>query len=578
MRKGFILVLVLSFLLISFKIFSEEQPAQLAQKIEVPLADPFSLRLTLEFKDMDVVDVLKYLAGKAGVNIVTTKNVSGRVTLSVDNVLLKDIFDIILRSNNLAYAKQGEIYTVMTEAEYKALYGKSFSDMRQVKIFRLRYAIPEQAFSLLDALKSEIGRVLVDPESGNVMIMDTAEKIEIMQNALDEFEKRNLVKVFTLRYAKAKEIEEILKSQLEAKRVGFVKADERNNQLIIQALPERMEEISRIIEELDKQTLEVLIDAKIVKVNLSDKLDSGVEWEGLFALAKKEGLTYLGSYPFSSVQSATASWRSRETVFSDMGRSVGSYPFSGTTTNYSASTKVSPGEKMHLGMIDSDRDFDVLFRLLKTLGETRILSNPKIVVVNNQEARIHVGERQAYVTTTTTTGQTTSTVSEEVTFVDVGIQLAVTPTINEEGFITMKVKPEISGVTSILTTPTGNKIPIIDTSMTETTVMVRDNTTLIIGGLRKEEAVRSSEGLPILSRIPILGMLFRNSNEEKRRTEILVLITPHIISGQTLPMADERKLESLPGKEYQSYQELPKEKIEAEPKSFRELSKEDYEK
>jgi type IV pilus assembly protein PilQ len=578
MRRYLLGFLIFSFsFLISNPIFAEENPSQLVQKVEVPLTDPFNMRLTLEFKDIDVVEALKYLATKAGLNIVTTKNVSGRINLSVDNVLLKDIFDIILRSNGLAYTKQGEIYTVMTEAEYKALYGKNFSDMRKVVVFRLKYAIPEQAFSLLDALKSEIGRVLVDPESGNVMIMDIPEKIEVMRKALEEFEKQNLVKVFDLKYAKAKEVEEILKGHLEAKKVGFVKADERNNQVIVQTLPERMSEISHLIDDLDKPTKEVLIDAKIVKVKLSDQLDSGIEWEGLFSLAKKEGLTYLGSYPFSSVQSATAAWRSREQVVSDMNGSVGSYPFSGTTTNYSASTKVSPGEKLHIGMIESDKDFDVLFKLLQKLGETRILSNPKIAVINNQEARIHVGERQAYVTTTTTTGQTTSTVSEEVTFVDVGIQLAVTPSINEDGFITMKIKPEVSSVASILTTPTGNKIPIIDTSMVETTVMIKDKTTLILGGLRKEETTQSAEQFPILGKIPILNFFFSSRSSKKDRTELLVLITPHIISGETTPLVDERKLEAQPGKEYQPYSPLPKEKIETEPKPFRELSKEDYE-
>ena len=570
------LLIVFSLLMNNF-IFAEEKLAQLPPKVEVPLTDPFSQRFSLELKDMEISEALRYLASKTGLNIVTTKNVSGRINLSVDNVLLKDIFDIILRSNGLAYAKQGEIYTVMTEAEYKALYGKNFSDMRQVVVFRLKYAIPEQAFSLLDALKSEIGRVLVDPESGNVMIMDIPEKIEVMRKALEEFEKQNLVKVFDLKYAKAKEVEEILRGHLEAKKVGFVKADERNNQVIVQTLPERMDEVSRLIKDLDKPTKEVLIDAKIVKVKLSDQLDSGIEWEGLFALAKKTGLTYLGSYPFSSVQSATATWRSREQVVSDMNGSVGSYPFSGTTTNYSASTKVSPGEKLHIGMITPETDFDVLFKLLQTLGETRILSNPKIAVVNNQEARIHVGERQAYVTTTTTTGQTTSTVAEEVTFVDVGIQLAVTPSINEEGFITMKIKPEVSSVASILTTPTGNKIPIIDTSTVETTVMIKDKTTLILGGLRKEETTRTSEQFPVLGKIPILNLFFSNRSSKKDRTEILVLITPHIITGEVMPVIDERKVEGQPGKSYRPYSPFAKEKIETQPKSFRELSKEDYE-
>jgi len=570
--KKIVFFIILGFIfLISVEVFSQDNPPQqLTPKINIPL-DPFSQRFSLELKDMDISEALRYLASKTGLNIVTTKNVSGRINLSVDNVLLKDIFDIILRSNGLAYVKQGEIYTVMTEAEYKVLYGKNFSDMRQVKVFRLKYAIPEQAFNLLDALKSEIGKVLVDPESGNVMIMDIPEKIEVMHKALEEFEKQNLVKVFDLKYAKAKEAEEILKAQLDAKKVGYVKADERNNQIIVQTLPERMSEISHLIDDLDKPTKEVLIDAKIVKIKLSDQLDSGVEWEGLFSLAKKEGLTYLGSYPFSAVQSATTSWRSREQVVSDMNSSIGSYPFSGTTTNYAASTKVSPGEKLHIGLINSEKDFDVLFNLLQSLGETRILSNPKIAVVNNQEARIHVGERQAYVTTTTTTGQATSTVSEEVTFVDVGIQLAVTPHINEEGFITMKIKPEVSSVTSVLTTPTGNKIPIIDTSTVETTVMIKDKTTLILGGMRKEETTQNAKQYPILGKIPILNLLFSNRSNKKDRTEILVLITPHIISGEVMSVPDERKLEAQGGKTYQGYAPLVKENTQTAPKSFREF-------
>ena len=182
-----------------------------------------------------------------------------------------------------------------------------------------------------------------------------------------------------------------------------------------------------------------------------------------------------------------------------------------------------------------------------------------------------MGERQAYVTTTTTTGQATSTVSEEVTFVDVGIQLAVTPHINEEGFITMKIKPEVSSVTSVLTTPTGNKIPIIDTSTVETTVMIKDKTTLILGGMRKEETTQNAKQYPILGKIPILNLLFSNRSNKKDRTEILVLITPHIISGEVMSVPDERKLEAQGGKTYQGYAPLVKENTQTAPKSFREF-------
>jgi len=521
---------------------------------EVSADAVFSQKITLDLRNIDIIDALKYLTSKTGLNIIFTKNVSGRVSLMVENVLIKDVFDVMLRSNGLAYMQQGNICNVMTEVEYKAFYGSNFYDMRQVKMMRLKYAIPEQAFSLLDALKSDIGRVLVEPESGNVLIMDTPERIQRMQTALEEFEKVNMVRVFTLKYAKAKEVEDILKTQLDSKKVGFVKADERNNQLIVQTLSERMQEIEALIRSLDKQTKEVIIDTKIVKIKLTDQLDSGFEWEGIFQVAKNHGVNYLGSTPFSVIQKSTDTWQTRDKFLeTTMSGGIGAYPFSGTTSDFASSTKKVLGEEMHYGIVQDKRDFDIFFKYLQTLGKTRILSNPKLAVVNNQEAKIHIGERQAYTTSTTTAGQTTSTISEEVTFVDVGIQLALTAVINDDGFITLKVKPEVSSVTSSLTTPTGNKIPIIDTSLTETTVMMKDNTTLIVGGLRKEEKTSSSEGVPFLSKIPLIGFIFSSKTGKTDRTELLVMLTPHIISGDELSTGNERAFGDKPGKEYRGY-------------------------
>lgn len=518
--------------------------------------------VSLDLRNIDVVDALKFLAMKVGLNIVVTKNVTGRITLMVDNVPVKDIFDIMLRSNELAYAKEGNIYNVMTEDEYKLLFGKRFSDGRKVKIFSIQYAIPDQVFTLLDTLKSDIGRVLVEPESGTALILDTPERISEIEKAVVYLEQKNTVKIFKLQYAKAKDVEEQLKAHIDAKKVGLVKADERSNQIIVQALPERMAGIENLIAGLDKKTKEVLIDTKIVKVKLTNSLSEGIEWEGLGSLWGKGGSTYLGSYPFSVLQAATEPWQSRNSFKEGLApvdatknpvSGVGAYPFSGNTSSTNASAKTTLGEKMHVGIVKTNKDIDVLFNYLRTLGNTQILSNPKLAVINNQEARIHVGERQAYVTTTTTTGQSTSTVSEEVTFVDIGIQLAVTPTINDEGYITMKVKPEISSVVSSLTTPSGNKIPIIDTSMAETTVLVRDGSTIIIGGLRKEEKTSSSEEMPILSKIPILGFLFKSGAKTTERTELLVMLTPHIVTGDTLFTGDDREIEHNTGKDYETY-------------------------
>jgi type II secretory pathway component GspD/PulD (secretin) len=158
------------------------------------------------------------------------------------------------------------------------------------------------------------------------------------------------------------------------------------------------------------------------------------------------------------------------------------------------------------------------------------------------------------VTTTTTTGQTTTTTAEEVQFIDVGIQLVVTPTvINNDGFVTMKIKPEISSVVSTLTTPSKNQIPIVDTSTAETNVLVKDGSTVIIGGLRKDQKKFANDQIPFLGGIPVIGELFKQRDKDDELTELVVFITPHIVSGDLLVTGDEPALGARI-KPYRSYE------------------------
>lgn len=516
--------------------------------------------ISLDLRDMEITEALKFLAQKAGLNIIPTQKISGRVTLMVNDVPIQEVFDLMVRSNNLAYEKRGDIYNVMTEDEFKSYFGKNFSDTRQVRVFHLRYAIPEQVFSILDSFKSSIGKIFVEPETGTVMVMDAPDRLLEIDKAMVALEQKTVIKIFDLKYAKAKDVEEQLKAQLDVKKVGSIKADERTNQLIVQTLPERMVDIETLIKGLDGKTREVLIDARIIKISLTNDESRGVEWEGLFALAKKMGLTYMGSTPYTVVNPTTTagSFTSRQDNWNTNRNTdgVGSYPFSGTTSNLSSSSKRVGTESLHLGMVNANSDFDVLIKYLNTFGKTKILSCPQIAVVNNQEAKIHVGERQAYVTTSTTAGQTTTTVSESVTYVDVGVQLAVTPTINDEGYVSMRIKPEISSVIDTITSSSNNEIPIIDTTMADTSVIVKDGATIMIGGLHKEELMENESGTPFLSRVPLVGFLFSEKRKTKRRVELLILLTPHVITGDELVTGYERDFRAKMDKTYQDYQAI----------------------
>lgn len=557
------LFLAFGFLCLSAPSFGEEKleryasvsPAALPVTGSVsPEVD--SQKISLDLRDMEISEALKFLATKAGLNIIPTQKVSGRVTLMVEDVPLQDVFDLMIRSNSLAYEKKGDIYNVMTEDEYKSFFGKNFSDNREVKVFHLKYAIPDQVFTILDNFRSSIGKIFVEPESGTVMVMDAAERMPDIEKALAALEQKSTIRIFDLKYGNAKDIEKQLKNQLDAKKVGTVKADERTNQLIVQTLPDRMGDIEEMVLKLDQKTRQVLIDARIIKINLSNDSSRGVEWEGLFKAAKTFGTMYLGSTPFSAVQGATSAFRTRSQVLSDTGGNIGSYPFSGTTSNFSSSTKGVGTENLHVGMISNKMDYDAVLHYVESLGETKILSCPQIAVINNQEAKIHVGERQAYITTSTTSGQTTSTVSESVTYVDVGLQLAVTPTINEDGFITMKIKPEISTVVDTLLSSSNNKIPIIDTATADTSVMVKEGATILIGGLNKEEETETYKGVPFLGRIPLIGQGFSTKVKTKTRFQLLILLTPHIITGEELTTGYERDFGVKADKTYQDYRSI----------------------
>lgn len=491
---------------ISFSGFSQEMPLDqkavaIPPRIALdPNASGLKERVTLDLRNIEIGEALKFLALRGSLNMVIGKNVTGRISLYLTDVTVADVLEIMLLSNNLAIAKQGDIYNVMTETEYQALYGKRYADVRTAKVVKLRYAVPSQAFTVLSAVKSDIGRVVIDEDSATLILLDTIGKIQEMERIINEMEKGQNMRIFSLRYGKAADIETQLRERLDALKLGTVRADERSNTIIVSALSKRMEEIERIVEALDEKTRQVLIEAKIIKVTLSDDFDAGINWQKVFRDdSGKHNLKH-----FRPVLSGTFP---RPTAVTQFGRIV-------------------------IGNTSTD-ELSATIDLLQTVGQTKVLSSPRIAAVDRQAARILIGTREAFVTTTTTTGQTTSTTAENVTFVDVGISLDVTPIINDDGYVTMKIKPEVSSVARTLTTPTNNQIPIVDTTLAETSVLVKDGTTIIIGGLRKDEKVKTVRKIPVMGSIPIFGFLFRGTDEDLEKVELVVFLTPYIVTGDT---------------------------------------------
>jgi len=467
-------------------------PAQPSQSsASTPPEQSTSLMMdVLELKDMDIGDVLKLISKKSGLNIVSGRDVVGKVTIYLKNVDVRDALRIILESNNLAYIEENSIIKIIPGAEYEKIYGYKFGQDLATKIIPLKYVKTPEVVAVLDQLKSQSGKISSDAVSNTVILVDRLDKIVLMEDMIQRMDIPVVTRAFEIRYSKAEDVAKKIESFL-SKNIGKVEYDGRSSKVLVTDTEEKLGQIAKMIQTFDTKHPEVLIEAKIVQVNLNDQYKLGVDWEAIVS-------------DFHSLDLAS---------------------------QFDILSSTDKRGKLSIGTLSGD-DYTVLIEALQTVGDTNILSNPRITVINNEEAKILVGSSEPYVTTqTTTTSSGPSTTAETVNFIEVGVKLYVTPVIHGDGYVTMKIRPEVSARTDYLTTSTNNKIPIVETSQAETTVMVKDGITIVIGGLIKEQDSKTINKVPLLGDIPVLGRVFRNEDKEKTKTEIIIFLTPTIVTG-----------------------------------------------
>lgn len=494
---GFLLVLLtFYFLLFSFLYAQEPIPLDAtvpSEPTESKSASPESI--SLDLKGVDILEVFKLLAVRTGLNIVPTKNVTGRINLFINNITFEDALEIILATNDLASDRKGSIINVMTAAEYQALYGKKYNEKRKVTSFKLKYAKPKDVATALDNLKSDIGKVIVDEASGTIILIEIPEKLAQMEEMAKQLDQPLVTKVFELNYAKAEDVQAKL-SQALSSATHTIQVDKRTNKVIVTDLPDKIKEMEKIVKEFDEASRQVLIQTEIWQLSLNERYKRGIDWEKLFK--SFYDLDFKGKFPLGLATTAVR-------------------------------------QEISIGSVPQDK-FNAVFQLLENYGKTEILSRPHIAVLNNEEAKILVGSKEAFITATVSQAESSTTTAESVSFIDVGVKLNVSPSISKDGFITMKIKPEVSSVRETLTTSSGTQVPIVETSEAETTVKVKDGTTIMIAGLMKEKRTEDRTGLPGLSKIPILGALFGKVEigplTEPRRNELIICITPKIITGE----------------------------------------------
>lgn len=453
-------------------------------------------RISLDLKGIDILEFFRILSKKMGVTIVPSRTVGGRINIFLNNLTLNDALDVILLSQDLTAERQGSIIRIMTSAEYEKLYGKQYNEKRKVKTIKLAFAKPSTVFNALGQLKSDIGKVIADEASGTLILIDIPEKIELMEQTAADLDKVPETEIFDLKYAKAADIKTHLSGAITTG-PGEVFVDERSGKIVVSDLPDKMVKIRRMLKAFDEPSYQVFIEAEIVQINLNNEYQRQINWEAI--LTKLHNVDLVGTFPVS------ASFTPSPALDTD-------------------------SFKAAVGTLASD-NYNTTLKFLHTLGEAKILSSPRITVINNQEAKVLVGTREAYITSTQSQADTTTITSESVEFIDVGVKLSLTPTVNKDGFVTIKIKPEVSRVSDTITTTAGSRVPIVETSETETVVKVKDGVMIMIAGLIKDEKRDTSVGLPILSRIPVIGALFGSKANQDKRTELVIFLTPHLTKG-----------------------------------------------
>jgi general secretion pathway protein D len=290
-----------------------------------------------------------------------------------------------------------------------------------------------------------------------------------------------------------------------------VVADKDNNTILIVATPSEYTVIEAALKKLDIPQRQVIIDVTIAEVTLTDAINFGVEW------------LFKGGAPSGR---GAGGLLTRTSPFNPGGTT--------TTTNANGTTTTNPGLNILNGFtyLIQNANFpggiQAALHLLDTYGNTKVVSNPHISALDNQKATIKVGNRIP-IQQQTIVGGTTNAVTTTAQYIDTGVLLQVTPHINAGGLVTLEVDAEVSnpGATS---DPT--QAPPINTRSVQTLLAVPTGQTMVMGGLILEDNENSSKGLPLLSRIPILGGLFGDQTLTNNRTELVLFITPRVVENE----------------------------------------------
>ncbi|MDI6871888.1 MAG: secretin N-terminal domain-containing protein [Bacillota bacterium] len=434
--------------------------------------------VTLEVKGADVRDVLQMLSRLGSLNIVADRTVKGEVSFSFTEVPFSQALDLVLKAAGL----EGRLVNSRT-VFVTAAAGDRPAESLRVEVFTLKHAEPAEVRQALSVLVADANLAL-ENRSRSILVRGTPEQLEQARQIVARIDVprpagaeparplaapveepgKKRVEVVTLRFAKAEEVKNALGLVLPA---NAVLAESRTNSLVLNGTPEELAEARRLIDRLDTGVSQILIEARLEEISKDALTELGIEWP--------------------------EKWELKDTELAKLGG-----PVPGVNLSYTAYLKA-----------------------LEEKGEARLLANPRIAVVNNQEAKIHIGDRIPVAVEEIRDGVPVT----KIDYINVGIELTVTPRLNGSDSLTATVKPQVS--TIVGWTPGG--YPQIRTREAFTVLRMNSGQTVAIGGLKQLTEVKDRNGIVGLSNLPIVGGLFSRRKNDAKESELVIFITAHIL-------------------------------------------------
>ena len=477
-------------------------------------------------RDSSIQDVLLTFSRESELNIVIDPELSGKVTIDLKRVTLKEALDAILFPLGWTYRIEGKFV-------------KIFRPQMDTRLFTLNYIASKRSGKReVYASTSTGGGLQTSSLPGQQTALSpggtrTGYTDLISVDEMDlwkEIQKGLEAMIFGTAEEKEKE------EPPGAEKASWTKVDGKGKKLIINKstgvimvtdYPLNLNRIASYLETVEGSSQrQVTIQAKIMEVILSDEFKEGINWKVIqslprttnlaFGLADKAGTTGFPGGPNGYFIS------------------TGTAGTTGQTITTPGILKIKPfGGLLAIGVGGADVVLSEIMQAISDQGDIKILSSPTISTLNNQKAIIRVGNQDVYFVTGAVATQTTVTQFIQPMTIDIGILLDVTPQIAEDGTIIMNIHPSITDKTGEKVTPDGKTtFPLLSVRETDTTVRVRDGQTIIIAGLMQERNDENYTGVPVLQSIPVLGGLFRYKTATKKNTELVIMITPTLQVGK----------------------------------------------